>query len=149
MGSAKSKENLNLQYIKDVVSGVMGEELWNGFYDVVTTQRPRLDIYDDNNKIVVLGEIPGILNPSDVTISVSENKLTIKGIAKDKYQQNMPGKRIKSECLYGAFDRTIELPYFIDEKSIKAVYENGLLEITMQRMDTKVDKRSVEVEFRK
>lgn len=148
MGTSKNKDNEDLNYIKEIVAGVIGEELWNGFYDVVTTQRPRLDIYDDNHTIIVLGEIPGILNPSDVSISVSANKLNIKGISKDKYLNSIPGKRIKSECLYGAFDRTVDLPCCIDERSIKAVYENGILEITMQRVNDNSEK-TVEVEFKK
>jgi len=148
LDTEKNKEFEDLKYIKDIVAGVIGEDIWNGFYDVVTTERPRLDIYDNINSFIVLGEIPGILNPSDVSISVNANKLNIRGISRDKYLNNMPGKRIKSECIYGAFDRTVELPCSIDEKSIKAVYENGILEITMKKQeDCKV--KTVEVEFKK
>lgn len=148
MGSSKNSESENLKYIKKIVSEVMGEEIWNGFYDVVTADRPRIDMYDSGDTLVVVGEIPGILNPGDLSISVTSNKLNIRGVSKDKYINNSPGKRIKSECLYGSFNRTIELPYEVDEESIWAVYENGMLEITMERIG-KRDEKTVKVEFKK
>lgn len=148
MCAAKSDDNIDLKYIKKVVSEVIGEDLWNGFYDVMTTERPRIDMYDDGITLLVLAEAPSILKPEDVSISISSSRLTLKGIARDKFQRHRPGKVLKSECLYGSFNRTIELPYVVDDKSIKAVYENGMLEITMQRIGCDEDK-TVEVEFKK
>lgn len=148
MCAAKNNENVDLKYIKKVISEVMGEDLWNGFYDVVTTERPRIDMYDDGKTLLVLAEAPSIQNPEDVAISVNANRLNIKGTAKDKYQRHRPGKMLKCECLYGSFNRTIELPYAVDGKNIKAVYENGMLEIVMQKMNVEEDE-SVEIEFRK
>ncbi|KPU46342.1 Hsp20/alpha crystallin family protein [Oxobacter pfennigii] len=148
MDTSKHDENPNLDYIKKIVSEVMGEGLWNGFYDVVTAERPRIDMYDNGKKIIVVCEIPGILKPSDLSISVSLNKLNIRGISKDKYLNNLPGNMLKSECIYGPFDRTVELPYIVNEKSINAVYENGIIEITMERADTG-DEQHVRVDFKK
>lgn len=141
-------ENPGLLYIKQIVTEVMGEELWNGFYDVVTSERPRIDMYDDGTNILILGEIPGVLDPADMSITVSSNLLNIKGISRDKYQLERPGKILKSECLYGPFDRTLELPYPVYEKSITAVYENGILEITMKRASVDEGK-NIKIEFKK
>lgn len=148
MCAAKSNDNVDLKYVKHVISQVMGQDVWNGFYDVVTSERPRLDMYDSGSAIYILAEAPGILNPSDLSISVASNKLNIKGTMNDKYQRHKPGKIIRSECLYGSFNRTVILPYTVDEKNIKAVYENGLLEITLQRTDME-DDRTVEIEFKR
>lgn len=148
MSSAKSSKSVDLSYIKRIVSEVMGEELWNGFYDVVTTERPRIDMYDDGSTITLIAEAPGILNPQDVLISVTGNRLNIRGISKDKYQRNRPGKTLKSECLYGAFNRFIDLPCSVDENNIKAVYENGMLEIVIQKTGG-TDDKTIEIEFKK
>ena len=148
MGSNKNNENQNIKYIKKIVTEVMGEEFWDGLHDVVTTERPKVDIYDDESKLIILSELPGILNTQDVSISVTANKFNIKGIRKDKYLDDKPGKKIKGECIYEAFNRTIELPYAVDDKTIIAIYENGILEITMQRMSFGHDK-TINVEFRK
>lgn len=148
MCAAKSNEEIDLRYIKKVITEVMGEDLWNGFYDVMTTERPRIDMYDNGSTLLVLAEVPSILSSEDVSISVSNLRLNIKGSSKDKYQRHRPGKMLKSECLYGSFNRTIELPYQIDEKNIKATYENGMLEIIMQRIITD-ETKTIEVEFKK
>jgi HSP20 family protein len=146
--AAKNNENVDLKYIKKVISEVMGEDLWNGFYDVVTTERPRIDMYDDGKTLLVLAEAPSIQNTEDVVISVYGGRLNIKGVSRDKYQRHKPGKMLKCECLYGAFNRSIELPYAVDGKNIKAVYENGMLEIIMQKAYTE-EEESVEIEFKK
>lgn len=146
--AVEKNDNPDLLYIKQVVSQIMGEELWNGFYDVVTSERPRIDMYDDGANLIVLGEIPGVLDPADMSISVSSNLLNIRGISRDKYQFERPGKLLKSECLYGPFDRTLELPYPVHEKSISAVYENGILEISMKRASMDEEK-NVKIEFKK
>jgi HSP20 family protein len=148
MGAAKNKESVDLKYVKQVISQVMGEDLWNGFYDVVTSERPRIDMYDDGNTIYIVAEAPGILNQNDISVSASANRLNIRGAIKDKYQHHKPGKILKSECLYGAFNRTLILPYPVDEKNIKAVYECGVLEVTLQRVDT-VNENEVEIKFKK
>lgn len=148
MGSNRNSENQNSKYVKRIVTEVMGEGFWDGLQDIVTTERPKVDIYDDGSKLMILAEIPGILNTQDVSISVTVNKFNIKGIRKDKYLDNKPGKKIKGECIYESFNRTIELPYAVDDTSIKAVYENGILEVTMERMNSDHDK-AINVEFRK
>jgi HSP20 family protein len=148
LGSNKGNESQNIKYVKRIVTEVMGEEFWNGLHDVVTSERPKVDIYDDGNRLVLLFELPGILNTEDMSISVTTNKINIKGIRKDKFNENKPGKKIKSECIYETCNRTIELPYVVDDKNIKAVYENGVLEITMERINSVYD-RTINVEFRK
>lgn len=148
MNTAENMDNFNLEYIKKIVSQVMGEDIWNGFCDVVTTERPRIDMYDAGSRLLILGEIPGILTPGEVSISVSGGKLYIRGIARDKYQNSKPGMVLKSECIYGAFERVLDLPYPVDENNISASYENGILEITMQRAS--VDNgRTIKVDFKK
>jgi HSP20 family protein len=147
MGSSKGNENANLKYIKKVVSEVMGEDLWNGFYDVVTSERPRIDMFDSGSTLVVEAEAPGIINPADLNITISSNRLNIKGITRDKYQHNKPGKTLRTECLYGAFNRSIELPYPVDDRTMKAVYENGMLEITMQAINDNEAEKTIKVDF--
>lgn len=148
MSAAKSNDNLDLKYVKHVISEVMGQDVWNGFYDVVTAEKPRIDMYDEGNTLHIIAEAPGILNQNDLSITVMSDRLTLRGFIKDKYQHHKPGKMIKSECLYGSFNRMVMLPYSVDEKNIRAVYENGILEITLLKVDNEIDK-NIEVEFKK
>lgn len=148
MSSSRNNENINPEYIKFIVSQVMGPEVWNGFFDIVSNERPRIDMYDSGDSIYILAEIPGVLNNDDINISISSNKLTLKGTTKDKFLKSKPGKTLKTECIYGSFYRIIELPYIVDDKSIKASYENGILEIEMHRIEG-IDKGNVNIDFKK
>lgn len=148
MKSAKHNENENLKYLKKIISDSIGEEFWEGFCDIITTEKPRVDIYENNDTIIVTAEIPGVLNPDDILIDIASNKLTIRGESKDKYQYNNPGRKIKGECVYGTFNRCIELPHPVEEDNIDAAYESGILEIKMQRID-KSENRNVKIQFKK
>lgn len=148
MNSIRENENVDLKYIKNVISQVMGQDLWNGFYDVVSSEKPKIDLYDDGISICLVAEAPGIMDVKDISVTVSTNKITIRGTMKDRYQHHKPGKVLKSECLYGSFNRTVELPYPVDESTIKATYESGLLEINLKRLDSD-GTRPIEIEFKK
>lgn len=148
MSPQRDKDKANVKQMQMFLSNIMGEQFWDGLCEVVTAEKPKIDMYDDGNMLTILAEAPAILNPEDIFIAAASNKLNIKFISRDKYEQSKPGKRIKGECLYDAYDRTIDLPYPVDDKSIKAVYENGMIEITMQKLDENFGS-NVKVEFKK
>lgn len=148
MSSSREKDKANAKQMQIFLSNIMGEQFWEGLCEIVTSEKPKLDIYDDGNTLTILAEAPAILHPEDIFIAAASNKINIKFISKDKYDQSKPGKKIRGECLYDTYDRTVELPYPVDDKSIKAVYENGMLEITMQKLDENFES-TIKVEFKK
>lgn len=148
LNSYRDKDKASTKQMQLFLSNIMGEQFWDGLCEIITSEKPRIDMYEDTNSLVILAEAPAILNPEDIFIAASSNKLNIKFISKDKYNQLKPGKKIKSECLYDTYDRTVDLPYPVDDKSIKAVYENGMLEITMQKLDTNFE-NTIKVDFKK
>lgn len=133
-----------------MITDSVGEDFWNGLCDVVTTERPRIDIYENANFILILAEIPGLISSEDVNISITSNRLNIKGVSKDKYQNQDKNalKKIKSECLFGSFDRVVELPFKIDDEKIEALYENGILEIKIPKSEHTVE-NTIKIQFKK
>ncbi len=75
-------------------------------------------------------EIPGALK-EDVFLSVSGNKLTVRGIIKSPI---LNGEAVLTERKYGEFQRTIELPEPTDSNHIQARFDNGILTITYGRI---------------
>lgn len=112
---------------------MLGEDLCGGLYEILTAERPRIDMYDGEDTLTVLVEAPGIVSPGDVFISSSSDKLNIKCTTRDRYEENKPGRKLKGECIYETLDRTIDLPYPVDGSTIKATYQNGILEIRMEK----------------
>lgn len=92
-----------------------------------------LDLYEDENELVVKGELPG-LTKEDVEVSVSDSRLTIKG-EKKKEEEIKDENYAYSERSYGAFTRSLDLPCEVEPDRIKASFKNGVLEIKLPKSE--------------
>ena len=95
--------------------------------------KPRVDIAEDNSNIFVYVELPGI-QKEHVKISINEeNMLTIKGIKNNVHTENQTIHR--NERQYGEFERSFILPDNLKTDNISAKCDNGLLEISIEKLD--------------
>lgn len=113
------------------------------FNDVVRTNRdsfvPGIDISETDNQFLITAELPG-MNKDDIDISLDNGRLSISG--ERKFEKEEEGKKFhRVETQYGSFNRSFQLPDNIDEESIKATYENGLLNISLDKSEDKVKKK--------
>ena len=99
---------------------------------------PRVDILEDEKKLYVQAEMPGV-NKQDVKVTVSEdNVLYIKGEKKplEKAEaEECDSCYVRVERNYGSFVRSFMLPDNIISDSIKAKFENGVLEISLEKKE--------------
>lgn len=94
---------------------------------------PSVDMYDKKDEIVVKAEVPG-MKKEDITVSVTDDVLTIKGEMK-KEEEVKKEDYYYSERSSGSFSRILDLPAKVKADKIKAKFENGLLEIHMPKAD--------------
>ena len=103
---------------------------------------PRMDIWGDDEKVVIEMEVPG-LDPKDAEISVEDAEITIAGEVK-------PAERDEKTSIYrrersgGTFARTIRIPFPADPDKVTAACQNGLLRVIVPRAETSKP-RKVEV----
>ena len=97
---------------------------------------PSVDIYENENEVVLAAEIPGV-DEQDVEIKVEDNNLTLRGERKfEKETKEENYHRI--ERSYGSFARRFALPNSIDAEKVAAEYKDGLLTLTLpKREETK------------
>lgn len=88
---------------------------------------PRIDISKDGGTLRVEVDLPGV-EPDDVECTLSENVLTIKGERQKPQPETKPGQ--VQERRFGPFERRITLPEDIDEDSLEARFDRGVLTIT-------------------
>lgn len=88
---------------------------------------PALDVADGEKEVTVRVELPGV-DPKDIDLSVSGNTLTISGQKKECREEKGKGF-MRSECRYGSFQRTVELPAGTDPDKISAEYSRGVLTV--------------------
>jgi HSP20 family protein len=92
---------------------------------------PAVDVYEDEKKVVLKIEIPGI-DEKDLDVHVENNTLTVKGERKfEKEEKEANFHRI--ERSYGSFYRAFSLPTTVDAENVKASYKAGVLALELQK----------------
>jgi HSP20 family protein len=92
---------------------------------------PPVDIYEDDKKVVLKLEVPGI-DEKDLDVRMENHTLTVKGERKmEKEEKEENFHRI--ERRYGSFFRAFTLPSTVDAEHIKADYRNGVLNVELTK----------------
>lgn len=100
---------------------------------------PTVSLWVGTDSVVVTAELPGV-GADDIELSASEDTLTIRGKrVPEADAENIAWHR--RERAYGAFSRTIELPFRIDADKVQARFTNGVIEIELQRPEADKPKR--------
>jgi HSP20 family protein len=92
---------------------------------------PTADVFARNGDLVVKLDLPG-MDPKDIHVKFYEGGLTVTGERKTQKEVQETGF-FRKETSYGSFERHLTLPKGIKETDIKALYENGVLEISIPR----------------
>lgn len=106
---------------------VEGEDLKEGLWN------PAVDIYENNESLVVKTEVPEI-DQKDIEVKIENNTLTIKGerkheadVQKDNYH--------RMERYFGTFSRSFQLPPTVDQEKVTAVCDKGVLTVTLPKKE--------------
>jgi len=92
-----------------------------------------LDVYQTDKKIVIKSTIAGV-KPEDLKISLHNDLLSIRG-QRQAGSEAGDGDYLFRECYWGAFSRSVILPAEVDSKRVEAELENGVLTITLYKME--------------
>src|SRR4051794_38158600 len=88
---------------------------------------PSVDIYEDNDKLTVKAELPG-MRKGDISVTLQGDTLTVSGERKHE-EEKKTGESYRAERYFGRFQRNITMPQPVDGKKIQARYEDGVLTI--------------------
>jgi HSP20 family protein len=93
---------------------------------------PAIEVIEKDDKYVVKAEIPG-MKEDDIEVSVVGKTLTIKGERKTESEVKEENYHC-CERSYGSFFRSIALPSDVDDSKTEASYEDGILEVSLQKI---------------
>jgi HSP20 family protein len=99
---------------------------------------PPVDVRETKEDVVVMMDIPCV-DPKEVTISIMDDKLTVKGERK-KEEETREESCFRSERVYGSFQRTIQLPSEVVGARARATYKDGALRITIPKTEKAMPK---------
>jgi len=101
-------------------------------YAPATRDFPPINIWLGDNSVVVTSELPGITR-DDVTLNLQEDVLTLEGTRRPPQEENVNWQR--RERAYGTFSRAVQLPFRVDSDKVQARFNNGILEIELERLE--------------
>jgi HSP20 family protein len=94
---------------------------------------PTADFQETDKEYILKMDIPGI-KKSEVKIEAEGNTLTVSGERKEEREEKT-AKRHYTESSYGSFMRSFSLPQPINEKEVKAQYNDGILKVTVPKTE--------------
>lgn len=100
---------------------------------------PSVDISETENSFEIEVALPG-MSKDDIKVDLDKGRLTISGERTFESEENNKNYH-RLESGFGSFSRSFQLPDSIDEESIEAKYENGVLDITISKSEEKVKKQ--------
>ena len=100
---------------------------------------PAVDIYEDDKKIVLKLEVPGV-DQKDLDVSVENHTLTVKGERKFESEEKDENFH-RIERRYGSFYRAFTLPSTVDTENVKANYKAGVLKLELAKKPEAQPKR--------
>ncbi|ATW26432.1 Hsp20/alpha crystallin family protein [Candidatus Formimonas warabiya] len=78
------------------------------------TWEPILDVFDEQDHVLVVAELPGI-SEDQLELKIEDDHLQLRASGLRQYKKNIP------------------LPYAVDENKIVSVLKNGIVEITLPK----------------
>jgi len=101
--------------------------------DYVSAITPVVNVEETENNFQISAELPG-MEKKDIQISVENNVLSISG--EKKFEDETKNKNYhRVERSYGKFHRSFKIPGGVDVNNIDASYKNGVLNLTLPKME--------------
>ncbi len=105
---------------------------------------PETDVHENTKTVTIDVDLPGV-DEKDVTVTLANGMLTIKGEKKSEREEKKENYYV-SERSYGAFERSLRLPDTIDEAKLEAKFDKGVLRIVAQKKPEAVKaERKIEI----
>lgn len=111
---------------------------WN---ETASGMAPRVDISETETEVHVDAELPG-MSEQDIDVTLRDGVLTIRGekkVEEEKQEKNYH----RIERSYGRFERSLLLPAEVDPEKVDAVFQKGVLHVTLAK--SKVDERQKKI----
>lgn len=105
---------------------------------------PDMDLHEEPDRYVVRFNIPGA-DKSQVRVELQDRMLTVSGTTADTRERLDGDRALQLERRQGRFQRSISLPGPVDSSRLEAVYDKGVLVVTVPKLDTPTPPRRVDV----
>lgn len=107
---------------------------WRPMYRLMEDQpMMRIDLKEDDQQFWVTAELPGV-NKEDIKVSIDGNQVSLSAEVKREKEEKSGEKVLRSERYHGRVARTLMLDEAVDQTKASARYDNGVLELTLPKV---------------
>ena len=107
---------------------------------------PAVDIDEDDDAFRITADLPDV-KKEDVNVAVQNGYLTLSGERRfERDEEDKKKKYHRIERSYGAYTRSFALPDNVDGSAVKAEFKEGVLRVTLPKVDVEDDPGKIEIE---
>jgi HSP20 family protein len=100
---------------------------------------PAVDIYEEDGKIVVKAELPG-MEKKDIKVNLEDHVLTLEGERSEESEEKKENY-YRKERSFGKFHRSFTLPAAVDSEKVDASFKDGVLRVEIPMPEEKKPKK--------
>ena len=105
----------------------------------------RIDVTENDKDYQVRAEIPGA-KKEDLRVTVDGNFVSITAEVRKDKEEKSGGRTLVKETYFGSASRGYSLAHEIDAKNVAAKLEDGVLKLTLPKLETSSGSRTITVE---
>lgn len=135
--------NMNMIRFNQPVLSLMDQFFANNLRESGRMSNPA-NIYDYDNSFVIEMSAPGYIK-EDIKVNLEQQTLTITAEVKSR-EDVKDEKFLRKEFNVQNLDRSFILPKSVDVEKISADYQNGILKITLPRLEESVIKKEISIQ---
>ena len=120
---SKGNGNIFDDFFNNSISGVFGSDF--------AVNHPSVNIIETDKGFRLEIAAPG-LQKSDFDINIDKDNLNVSA-KKEENKEVTNGKYTRREFNYASFNRSFQIPEFLDTNEVSASYENGVLTIFLPK----------------
>ncbi|RKJ94509.1 Hsp20/alpha crystallin family protein [Alicycliphilus denitrificans] len=131
MNSLVSRGSLFDDFFKDFAPGFYVRPLHGD--GLPAPSQIKIDVKEDDASYTVHAEVPGVPK-EDINVSIDGNVVSLRAEVRQHDEKKEGEKVLRSERYFGSVARSFQLPVDVDAAQAKARYDNGVLTLTLPKL---------------
>jgi HSP20 family protein len=104
----------------------------------------RIDVSETDGTYEVKADIPGVTR-ENIDVQIENKVVSISAEIKQEDRQAKDDQYLRSERYFGRVSRSFELPSAVESEQCVAKYTNGVLSLTIPKVEPKENQRKINV----
>ena len=105
---------------------------------------PQINASETDKELRITAELPGV-SENDIDVTVDDDLLTIRAEKKVERKDEKENYHFV-ERSYGVFQRSLRLPFSVEPEQVQARFENGVLTVTLPKLQGEQHARKIAVQ---